>query len=61
MTKEQRYQRNAELFSEELENLLLSRGYYEGCYEHFYSLIKADIKPSQKAKMKDFNKWAKEQ
>lgn len=60
MTKERRYERNAKQFDEELENLLLIHGYYPGCYEVFYASIKADIKPSQKAKLKDFNRWKNE-
>lgn len=61
MTAQERYKKNAEQFQHELENLLLIRGYYPGCYEVFYASIKADIKPSQKAKLKDFNRWKNEQ
>lgn len=60
ITAERRYKKNAEQFEHELENLLLIHGYHAGCFKRFFESIKADIKPNQKSKLKDFNRWINE-
>ena len=57
MTKEERFEKHCEEFDEMMSTLLLIHGYYDGCYNRFYDLIKADYKPTQRAVLKDLRNW----
>lgn len=57
MTIKERFEKHCEEFGNMMSNLLLSHGYYEGCYERFYESIKSDYKPTQRAVLKDLREW----
>lgn len=57
MTIKERFEKNCEKFDDMMSNLLLAHGYYEGCYEYFYNIIKSDYRPTQRAVLKDLREW----
>lgn len=57
MSAKERFEKNCEMFDEWISNLLLAHGYWEGCYEYFLNVMKADIKPTQRALLKDLREW----